>query len=80
MRSSDFTKNGKPRNAGMFKSGVSGNPAGRPKKDFRVSQLAKQCTPAAIEALFEIALSAKTKDDDRIKAISIIFDRAYGKP
>ena len=79
MSCSTFTKSGKPRNAGMFKPGVSGNPNGRPKKNLRVTKFARECSPQAVMALFEIMSSPQTKDNERLKAISAILDRAYGK-
>jgi hypothetical protein len=74
-----YTKNGKPRNAGMFKPGVSGNPAGRPKEDKRVTQLARLYAPEAIRMLFEIATSPSSKGSDRVRALNAIMDRAMGK-
>jgi hypothetical protein len=75
-----ITRKGKARNAGMFKPGVSGNPKGRPKNNVRVTELARQCSTDAVKALFDIAMSCENKDSDRIRAISVIFDRAFGKP
>jgi hypothetical protein len=74
-----YKKSGKPRNTGMFKPGVSGNPKGRPKKDYRLTELARSYTPEAIMKLFEIANSPKSKGQDAIKALGILLDRAYGK-
>jgi hypothetical protein len=74
-----FTENSRVRNSGMFKPGISGNPKGRPRKDYRVSQLARQCSTEAIMILFEIAMNPKTSDNDRVRAISVILDRAFGK-
>lgn len=79
MENLEFTNRGRRRNAGMFKPGVSGNPKGRPKEDKQVTALARQYSPTAIKLLYEIALSPKTKDKDRIRAINAIMDRAIGK-
>lgn len=79
MNTLGFTKGGKRRNAGMFKPGVSGNPAGRPKENIQVTQLARSGSPEAIMRLYEIALSSKTKDSVALRAINAIMDRAMGK-
>lgn len=75
-----YTKSGKPRNSGMFKPGVSGNPAGRPKVSQITKELARAATPLAINRLIQIATDPGSKDADSLKAIQILFDRAFGKP
>lgn len=73
------TRSGKIRNSGMFKPGVSGNPKGRPKKDYRITELARQYSPAAISKLFDIAMSQNSRPSDSLAAAKILLDRAYGK-
>lgn len=74
-----YTNKGKPRNTGMFKPGVSGNPKGRPKKDYRLTELARSYTAEALRTLMGIATNPTSTAEDQIKAIDIILDRAYGK-
>lgn len=76
----ELTKNGKPRHAGMFKSGMSGNPTGRPKTDIKIKELAQQYTDEAIKTLIDIAKNPKANDSARVQAANSILDRAYGKP
>ncbi len=75
----EFTKNGKRRNTGMFQPGMSGNPNGRPKDNVRVRELARQCSPAAVQTLFEIAISPDAKPADRLRASESIINRVIGK-
>lgn len=66
-----------------FQPGVSGNPGGRPKDTPEVKQmkdLARRRSLRAIEIATEIMESPNTKDADRLKAIDIILDRAFGRP
>jgi hypothetical protein len=67
-----------------FKSGISGNPGGRPKRAqtiearriiVDVKALARECAPEAISMLDPKAPSAA-----RIGAATAILDRGYGKP
>lgn len=65
-------------NAGSFKPGQSGNPAGRKAEVGPIKELARQHTAAAVDAL------VKALDDPngrtRVAAAEAILDRAYGKP
>ena len=63
----------------LFKSGVSGNPGGRP-ANYHQARKALQDWAAkdGVPRLIELAASA----DDRVASVVVlgIFDRAYGKP
>jgi hypothetical protein len=58
-----------------FQKGQSGNPTGRPKRDREIEELARQHTPAAIEALLR-ALN----DKDRVPAAALLLAYGFGKP
>lgn len=70
----------RPRHSGMFKPGQSGNPTGRPKESYRVSDLAKEHSEQALATLVEIAQDKKAPPSARVHAASAILDRAWGKP
>jgi hypothetical protein len=59
-----------------FQPGQSGNPNGRRKEDFRVKELARAQTEAAINALVAALADEKT----RVSAAIALLDRGYGKP
>ena len=63
----------------QFGKGKSGNPGGRPKRD--PAEVAKWVEAANknLDVLVGIRDNSE-KDTDRIRAIEIIEDRAYGKP
>jgi len=66
-----------------FQPGVSGNPGGRPKDTPEVremKELARKRSLQAIEIATEIMENPSTKDADRLKAVDIILDRAFGRP
>ncbi len=63
-----------------FLPGQCGNPNGRPKRQSEIVSLARTHTEAAIVTLAGIMNDERAKVKDRIKAIGMILDRAYGKP
>jgi|AGTN01.1.fsa_nt_gi hypothetical protein len=75
-----LTKNGNRRHAGMFKPGVSGNPAGRPKTELTIRDLARQHTEEAINTLLEITRSRSAPQSARVHAACALLDRGWGKP
>jgi hypothetical protein len=66
-----------------FPKGVSGNPGGRPKETPEMKQMkevARKRSIEAIEIAVEIMNDEKAKATDRLKAVDIILDRAWGRP
>jgi hypothetical protein len=65
-----------------FKPGVSGNPAGRPKKTVEELDLIAACkskTPDALAMIADIMTNGE-KEQTRLSAALAIIERAYGKP
>ena len=71
-----------------FKTGISGNPGGRPKRPATIAArrieadakaLARQCAPEAVSSLKTIMIDAKAPPAARISAATAILDRGYGK-
>ena len=73
-------KRGNPNIAKLspWKKGVSGNPGGRPAVPEDVKEALRAASPQAVATLVGIMLNGKS-EDTRVKAASIILDRAYGK-
>ncbi len=67
------------RHAGMFKPGKSGNPAGRPKSDKTIRDLAKVHTEDALKTLSEIVKNPEASDTARVQACNALLDRGWGK-
>ena len=65
-----------------FEKGKSGNPRGRPKQTQEQKdalQMIRDLAPEAAEKLRDILHDEKTKPADALRAIEMIFDRAFGK-
>ena len=65
-----------------FKPGQSGNPKGRPrqtKEQKDALAMIRDLAPEAAQKLREILQDPETKTTDKLRAIEIIFDRAFGK-
>lgn len=63
-----------------FQKGQSGNPGGRPKMDPKFVAACTKAAPKALEYLIKVLENPLSQDSDRIKAATVIIDRAYGKP
>lgn len=66
-------------NAGRFVKGQSGNPNGRKKMDKETKEILEAAAPEAARKLVEMMISDNTSEKGRLKAISEIMDRVYGK-
>lgn len=58
--------------------GVSGNPRGRPKKDFDLAERAQKETERAVKTLVAVMDNPKASANARVAAAAEILDRAYG--
>jgi hypothetical protein len=61
-----------------FRSGVSGNPRGRPKSDPAVRDAARARTLEAVDTLVEIMRTGKPAD--QLTAAVALLDRGWGRP
>jgi len=66
--------------SGKFKKGQTGNPGGRPAMPEEFKELAKKHSLSALQVAIDIMLQSDNKPSDRLKAVEIVIDRAYGKP
>lgn len=64
----------------LWKKGQSGNPNGRPKASYMISDLAKQYTEDALATLVEICNDKDASPNARVNAATALLDRAWGKP
>ncbi len=64
----------------LWKKGQSGNPNGRPKASYLISDLAKQHTAEALATLVEICNDKGASPNARVSAAGALLDRAWGKP
>ena len=65
-----------------FEKGKSGNPRGRPKQTQEQKdalQMIRDLAPEAAAKLRDLLHDEKTKPSDALRAIEMIFDRAFGK-
>jgi len=73
----------KPAPRTAFKSGQSGNPAGRPKltpEAIELRELARANTKQAIGALVEVMNDKGCSPSARVSAASEVLDRGWGRP
>lgn len=69
-------------NKTSFKPGQSGNPKGRPRQTQEQKDalaMIRDMAPEAAERLHEIIQDRGVSTKDLLKAIEIVFDRAFGK-
>jgi uncharacterized protein DUF5681 len=73
------TKKKQPRGR-PFAPGQSGNPGGRPKGLIEMRLAARAHTVQALDTLVRIMRSRKAAASARVRAVSELLDRAWGKP
>ena len=70
---------GRPKTAGSFRPGETGNPGGRP-PDKEIAALARRYTPDIIRTWVEVCRNAIDNPSARVAAANALADRGYGKP
>jgi len=81
------TPNGSPRKkplpaalaANLWKPGQSGNPGGKGGTYYAMMRLARQFSPEATQILIDIARDPSEESRNKIVAIGMLYDRAWGK-
>lgn len=63
-----------------FQPGSSANPGGRPKKNAEFVEACQKHAPEALAFLASVMNDANQETSDRIKAATVIIERAFGKP
>lgn len=63
-----------------FKPGQSGNPGGRPKRPVELVKACKEFNDEGLKILKEIARRKTNRENDRIRAVELIFAYGNGKP
>jgi hypothetical protein len=69
-----------PKGARPWQPGVSANPGGEGGLYHEMQRLAREFTPAATRYLIEIAQDRGEDTRNRIVAMSMLYERAWGKP
>jgi len=88
MHKAVSTPNGSPRKkplppalaANVWKPGQSGNPGGKGGAYYEMMRLARHFTPQATQYLIDIASDLGEETRNRLVAMSMLLDRAWGKP
>jgi hypothetical protein len=65
---------------GRFAPGMTGNPAGRPVVAAEIKKLAREYTLVAMKRLIKIIEDDNHPGQTHVAAISLLWDRGYGKP
>lgn len=63
-----------------FPKGTSGNPGGRPAELVAFRLEARRHAQKALKVLLDIVVSKKAPAAARVRAVSEVFDRAFGRP
>lgn len=71
-----------PKGVRGFQKGQSGNPGGRPKKQYTMAEARELLAPLVPKArdVLEKILDDGKYDSDKIKAATLILERVYGRP
>ena len=69
-----------PKGARPWQPGASANPGGKGGLFHEMQRIGREFTPEATKYLIEIAADENEDSRNRIVAMSMLFDRAWGKP